>query len=72
MTFHCKEQQFHNAFLIGKEHQLTHMLVAKQMKSCLFAIYKIMGFFFQRKAYNTINSLLSCSQVEDVSEDLIY
>lgn len=30
MTFHCKEQQFHNAFLIRKEHQLTLMLVAEQ------------------------------------------
>lgn len=27
MTFHCKEQQFHNAFLIRKEHQLILMLV---------------------------------------------
>lgn len=45
VTFHCKEQQYHNAFLIRKEHQTTHMLVAEQLQSWLFAIYKIMGFF---------------------------
>lgn len=33
VTFHCKEQQFHNAFLIRKEHQITHMLVAEQLQS---------------------------------------
>lgn len=33
VTFHCKERQFHNAFLIRKEHQITHMLVAEQLQS---------------------------------------
>jgi len=33
VTFHCKEQQFHNAFLIRKEHQMIHMLVAEQLQS---------------------------------------
>lgn len=46
VTFHCKEQQFHNAFLIRKEHQMTHMLVAEQLQSWLFAICKITGFSF--------------------------
>lgn len=45
VTFHCKEQQFHNAFLIRKEHQMTHMLVGEQLQNWLLAIYKITGFF---------------------------
>lgn len=71
VTFHCKEQQFHNAFLIRKEHQMTHMLVAEQLQSWLFAIYKITGFFLFFSLKN-INSQCSCSQVEKVPEDLIY
>lgn len=51
VTFHCKEQWFHDAFLIRKEHQMTHMLVAEQQQSWLFAISKITGsfnFFFKK------------------------
>lgn len=33
VTFHCKEQQFHNAFLVRKEHQMTHMLVGEQLQN---------------------------------------
>lgn len=33
VTFHCKEQWFHDTFLIRKEHQMTHMLVAEQLQS---------------------------------------
>lgn len=64
MTFHCKEQQFHNAFLIRKEHQLTLMLVAEQSTRSWDSFF---FFHLKKTAHKNINtSLHLCSQVENV------